>query len=234
MLRRILQSVIGSTGRAASPTGRGSSPTATAAAANYGIGSKREFNVYLPFSEDVIRTDYTKLFFASEKNVVNNAPKVQGQEQGHTKSANKTFKSINKTKLTETAPSGGQAKRTPGGTKPEEERHRATPVALSGVQKTYSKESLQRTLPRWTPRGSSHIPRSYTVPPSVPQPVRTLGTAKHCPYCGGLFHCTCVRTWTFEHLDAVRHKLSAPLIWIRNPWQHPGVSKLWGFFLSNT
>ena len=230
MSRRILQSVIGSAGRATSPIQRGSSPTTTAAAATakLDLGPKREFSNFDTFSSDVIHADYTKLFFTIEKNMAASPSKVQGQRQGHVKGTvisltDDSFDS--KAKEARSTPSGDDRKRPPGNVKGIKELRFVTSNIPSGVQNTHSKENLQRTIPKWTPRATNHIPRTYTVPPTVPQSVRTLGTAKHCPYCGGLFHCACVRTWTSEHLDDVRHYLSAPLIWIRNPWPHPGVSK---------
>ena len=230
MSRRILQSVIGSTGRATSPTQSGSSPTTTTAAATtkLDLGPKREFSIFHTFSSDVIYTDYTKLFFTSEKNVVISPSKVQSQRQGHVKGTVISLgdPSLNsKAKEARSTPYGGDRKRALGCVKGIKELRNVTFNIPSSVQKTRSKECLQRTIVKWTPRVTNHIPRTYAVQPTVLQSVRTLGAAKHCPYCGGLFHCTCVRTWTFEHLDDVRHKLSVPLIWITNPWPHPGVSK---------
>ena len=211
MSRRIIQGVIGSTGRANSSTGRGSSPTATAAA--HGIETKRKYGVYSTFSSDIVRADYTKLFFTSEKNTEPASVKDQGQNQGQ-EGGRTSSRAVSR------APSSGERKRPLDGATRECLSQYVTPDVRSHLVKHGGHSSSGHLRSPWRKRSpivSARIPRAYTVPPSIPHPVRTLGTANPCPFCGGVFHCTCSRTW-------IRAYPSAPLIWIRNPWPNPAVS----------
>ena len=211
MSRRIIQGVIGSTGRANSPTGRGSSPTAAAAA--HVIESRRKYGVYSTFSSDIVRADYTKLFFTSKKNTKPASVRDQGQNQSQ--EGGRTSP-----KARSRAPSSGERRQPPSGATRECLRQYVTPDVRFHLIKHGGRSSsrhLRSPWPKRSPIVSTRIPRAYTVPPSIPHPVRTLGTANPCPFCGGVFHCTCSRTWAHEHR-------SAPLIWIRNPWPNPAVS----------
>ena len=211
MSRRIIQGVIGSTGRANSPTGRGSSPTVTAAA--HVIKYKRKYGVYSTFSSDIVRVDYTKLFFTSEKNTEPASAKDQGQNQGQEGGRTSS-------RAPSRASSSDERKRPLSGATRECLRQYVTPDVRSHLVKHGGCSSSGHLRSPWSKRSpiaSARIPRAYIVPPSIPHPVRTLGTAIPCPFCGGVFHCTCSRTWAHGHR-------SAPLIWIRNPWPNPAVS----------
>ena len=122
----IIQGVVGSTGRANSPTGRGSSPTATAAA--HVVEFKRKYGVYSTFSNDIVRADYTKLFFTSEKNTeaasVRDQGHNQGQEGGRTSP-----------RAPSKAPSSGERKRPLGGATRECLRQYVTPAVRSHLVK---------------------------------------------------------------------------------------------------
>ena len=200
---------MGSTGRANSPTGRGSSPTATAAA-----HITESIRKYGTLSSDIVQADYTKLFFISEKNTeANAAVKSQGQNQGQ--GAGRTS-----SKAASRTPSGGERKRPLDGATRESLRQYVTPDVRSDFVKhggLNSSGHLRSPWPKRSPIVSIRVPRTYIVPPSVQHPVRTLGTANPCLYCGGVFHCACSRIRTREHR-------SAPLIWVRNPWPDPAVS----------
>ena len=211
MSRRIIQGVIGSTGRANSPTGRGSSPTATAAA--HVIESKRKYGVYSTFSSDIVRADYTKLFFTSEKNTKPASVRDEGHNQGQEGG-------LTSPRAPSSAPSSDDRKGPLGSATWECLRQYVTPDVRFHLVKHAGRSTLGHLRSPWskqTPVVSTRINRAYIVPPSIPHPVRTLGTGNPCPFCGGVFHCTCSRTWT-------RPYPSAPLIWIRNPWPNPAVS----------
>ena len=212
MSRRFIQGVIGSTGRANSPTGRGSSPTAAAAA--HITESKRKYGVYSTLSSDIVQADYTKLFFTSDKNTeANEAARDQGQNQGQVAGCTSS-------RAASRTPSGGERKRPLDYVTRESLRQYVTPDVRCHSVKQDGRSStrhLRSPWPKRSPIVSTRVPRAYIVLPSLPHPVRTLGTANPCLYCGGVFHCTCSRTWIREHR-------SAPLLWVRNPWPDPAVS----------
>ncbi len=122
--------------------------------------------------------------------------------------------------------------------KPSAQREAVKPSAHKEAQrKVPQKETSTPLTQNGTPRPeklNSHFPKrpnrllhsdvmskrkSAVRPPTIPwtpKPVHTLGGAKMCLQCGGMFCCMCTGRWTYEKLDRTNHSLRAPLVWLNN------------------
>ncbi len=217
MSRRILQGVIGSnSGRPSnSPTRRGSSSGVPATAAPI-----RGFETFRTFSQDLVETDLTELFFAGPS--LGSAPASTHEDLSHrtTGSGSELNTSHCGVKRTLTAgPSVLKSAESAGHGKSKRPRKETSARGESARAREYCDWSLLRRLASGVVGGGA-APRIAVPPRGVPLPARALGGARLCARCGGVFYCACAET------EAPSHDLSALLLWVTGPWAWPYVSKI--------